>query len=504
MKKRIIAFVVCMAMVFGLSAFGVYATDNLISSGKKGWFVRSVDSGVSDDRLVTYLTDDDLTKGDGWGIGNETNLSKYEYYWLVDLGAKYKISKVAASPVLNDGNWVGTRFPQQFKIEVSDSMDFSSCETFYETEGDYYENPNEYPYSGTAGQQVDFGPKEVQEFTSEDTVSGRYVRFYATKSPVRYNIKDASGQFYDGYVQPALAELRVYGQEAVAEDLKVSYTDAWYGWNGQTLTAVSDNKISDGNKSTNVGMNITDGTSKNSNTAQAFSVIVDLGEVTKISKAVITPVDTGSGWAGSRFPDQFELQVSDTKDGEYTTVFTSQEWVNPNEWYVETRTTAENYGPTEPVVCTFNAKGRFIRFLSKKLPSRYQATSGGYNAEGFIQPAIAEFEIYKPNSIMSVSTTFKSGDTEITEASEISGSVSAVATVNNLKAESTNGILIYALYNNGEMVNCETKVGPFSTGVALDAVTFSGLDSQKTYSFKVMLWDALTGLRPLATYSELR
>ena len=504
-KNRITAIILSAATALSMSICAVSAETPdesvEISANQTAWIGEAGHETAQTDKLTDGLLN--TQEGPNFNNNSLATYSERQYGWIVDLGVSHNITKVVAVPAIASSTYVGSQFPQQFKIQVSN--DKQEWTDIYVQSTDYYEDTNL-----TAEEKTNIGPTQSDPPVFDNlSGSGRYVRFLGTKYPARYEKKNDVWGVYN-YIQPRLAELEVYGtsSEYVGSTIERLVSSGKDGYLYKLGAATPAGNITDGILTNNDGWNIaTPGTKSNSQTQYSFGWYVDLEAPTKISKVVVTPVAPETGaWRGSRFPDAYEIQVSDDADT-WTTVYATDgdAYVNPNEWYNADDTTTErlNYGPTSPVEIEVAARGRYVRFEAKKLPSRYTQSNGSWNPNGYIQPAIAELEVYSEVNVVGLSAVYQSGGSTITSASQINGSVTVTATVNNAYGFDTKGVLIYALYSENRMVAAQEKTGPFEDGAALDPVTFDGLDTNADYIVKVMLWDKLTNIKPLTEFSVL-
>ncbi len=313
------------------------------------------------------LTDGDATTTYGCFSGDSgwSNASKYKQWVALDLAASYSITKVELTPALDLD--YGTKFPKRFKIEVSDSADFSAPQVFYDNTGSDY-------YAAEA-------PTEVQSFSGN--AEGRYIRVYATENGDYYSNEDGSGKHY---YATAFAEFEVFCGASVE---KVQIQKAVKDNTKDNSPANAPNLI-DGSLDTVDA--VTTGDSGWSNeTKYQHKITLDLGESRDIVGMNLYPVLKA---AGSMFPKQFEIQVSDSADFETYTVAYKAE----NDYYTDyefsdwkdTSKVKEPTGPSEMQTLSFTASGRYVRIYVTKSGTYSYQTSG---AKGFFATGFKEIEV---------------------------------------------------------------------------------------------------------------
>lgn len=482
--------------VYGESASGDTGKDEgnkVISSGKTGYYGlegiwENETSGLTDGNKTeeVYASAERQTSWNWSGEGEYGHLA----YFKVDLGQSMKLSKITITPYKLPQ--YGNNFPQRFALDVSDTLDFAEYTVLYEQSTDLYENPNAW---NAEGKKVSCGPTEP--ISIEVNGTGRYVRLRSLKNPATFNGENDA----NGYIRTIITEMEIEGGKAdiITEkyELISKNKTGYVGKGGGTPTETT--ALTDEDTSTKAEISSGDTNWAGQNYDCAW-FIVDLGEETEVQRVSAVPVAPPT--YGSNFPQQFVIEISDTLDFANATTLYEQNtdlYENPNAWYAEG--TKVSCGPTEPQVFDVAGMGRYVRFRSLKNPAYFNSATA---AQGYEYTKLAELRIYKKVKAITINSEFVSNGNKAESASELSESVTITSTVNNILGNETEAVMIYALYNDFELVDVTTKAIKFSSETTLDPVTFNLEDGKTGYSVKVMMWDGMDKLTPLADYSELK
>lgn len=135
------------------------------------------------------------------GEASWTSATAYTPDFTMDLGDVYTIYEVMLYPTKGAAGsniTAGSKFPRRFRIDVARDPEFAAYETFYVSpeEGEFENNTEALA-----------GPQEVQAYTSENGLTGRYVRIHVMESAT---CRDSSGA---GLFRPGFAEIEVWGNK---------------------------------------------------------------------------------------------------------------------------------------------------------------------------------------------------------------------------------------------------------------------------------------------------
>lgn len=418
---------------------------------------------------ATDLTDG-ITEGSCFGsyAGDSTTTNDQNAQWvMIDMASSYNITQVDMYP--SEVTSLGSEFPQKFRIDISNDAGFGSFETVYETTDDYY----------TAGSN----PEGVQSFEIEG--KGRYVRVYATKTGDRYD--EEGGTHYYGI---NFSEIMVYADTYSRENI-VSL-----GKTASGASSGSSSFLTDGSLSTGVGYFGGGDTNWASPTKYLSSFNIDLGSIYSISCVKLYPAVVSYG---SRFPKRFRIDISDSESFEtYTTIYdasTNPYYDDPN--VPGTADTKVRTGPTDVQSFDVNGIGRYIRLQIIENATSYVSATA---SQGNYRTGFNEIEVYSGDDYELVNIYKDGNGNDITSENAMpsSGSVSVITTVKNNSGFEDEGILIYALYNNGYLDDILVIPSVFGDEKVMDMKTFGiSADPGNNYELKVFLWDGMDLFKPL-------
>ncbi|HIZ84726.1 MAG TPA: family 78 glycoside hydrolase catalytic domain [Firmicutes bacterium] len=278
--------------------------------------------------------------------GNSADHSEWVY---VDLGEAAEVNQVVFYPSAQqaDGVWTATGVPAAYEIQVSD--DAEKWETVYT--GGFETAP------AAGAQTVDF-----------ETVSARYVRFYASSILPR-----------NGDYRLQLSEMEVYGtatrpvepvKNNLAKDKAVEASSAEdnpsFGWSPAFLVDGDRENVNPFNSNERAGYSSTGNSADHSEW-----VYVDLGESTDVNQVVFYPAaqQADGVWTATGVPAAYEIQVSDDA-AKWETVYTGG------------FETAPAAGPQTVDFETVSA--RYVRFYASSILPR----NGDYRLQ------LSEMEVY--------------------------------------------------------------------------------------------------------------
>ena len=254
--------------------------------------------------------------------------------------------------------------------------------------------------------------------------------------------------------------------------------------------------LTDGSLSTGVGYFGGGDTNWASPTKYLSSFNIDLGSIYSISCVKLYPAVVSYG---SRFPKRFRIDISDSESFEtYTTIYDA----STNPYYDDTNVpgTADikvRTGPTDVQSFDVNGIGRYIRLQIIENATSYVSATA---SQGNYRTGFNEIEVYSGDDYELVNIYKDGNGNDITSENAMpsSGSVSVITTVKNNSGFEDEGILIYALYNNGYLDDILVIPSVFGDEKVMDMKTFGiSADPGNNYELKVFLWDGMDLFKPL-------
>jgi hypothetical protein len=440
--KRIISAVLAISLFVSMV---VYAQEPVLMNVAKGKIVTHWSTRNATPEDTMNLTDSLVNTNVFVNIGDTSwsHEEKYTVSFQIDLTQSCNVTGLTLTPILDKP--AGNCFPKRFQIQISDDASFTSYTVLHDQAEDYYTDLYTLDdWKNTNMQKEPTGPRTKQDF--EVTGFGRYIRIYVTKNATYApEVVGQKGQCGSGF-----AEIEVWAPrgavltKCIPQDAKV--------WSEYKTDQLSGASLIDNDYSTYNETNCGDTSWARADQYKAF-FLVDLGKSREIAQVKLMPRVVPYG---GTFPQQFEIQVSDDEDfATYDVVYSqiTDYYENTNIWKDSTSPAKIPVGPTTEQNFDVTGFGRYVRICATKHAAVYLAAGDG---KGYIRTAFGEISIYT-TAVCELENTYYDQNGEEITGNSLNGvtELTVETVIHNETRAADEGILIYAIYNNGIMKHIE-------------------------------------------------